>query len=320
MELFAPAPEPSLGFAFGANGLNRQSEDRPDDALETALAHPGARWMGFARGRVLVDVEAGEALLAPARFEGLEARRERAVWLGDDASGPVVAMPFGLDEETRLPAPLKAIDYRSVVSQGLLQVERTGILAQGASLLAWHASHRFCSRCGEPSEPRAAGYKRVCPACEAQHFPRTDPVVIMLAVRGERCLLGRGRHFPEGMYSALAGFLEPGETIEAAVRRETLEESGVRVGRVRYHGAQPWPFPYTLMIGCYGEGLSEAIQHDAEELADCRWFERDAVREAIADPARHRGVGSPGVEGGFLVPPPMAIAHQLMRAWALGQV
>ena len=131
-------------------------------------------------------------------------------------------------------------------------------------------------------EMRAGGYKRHCPTCGTEHFPRTDPVAIMLTVTREKCLLGRGRHFAPGMYSALAGFIEPGETIEAAVRRETLEEAGIRLGRVVYHASQPWPFPYSLMIGCFGEPLNEDIQADLNELEDCRWFFRDEVRLMLA--------------------------------------
>jgi NAD+ diphosphatase len=152
---------------------------------------------------------------------------------------------------------------------------------------------------------RAGGYRRHCPACGTDHFPRTDPVAIMLTATREKCLLGRGRHFAPGMYSALAGFIEPGETIEAAVRRETLEEAGIRLGRVVYHASQPWPFPYSLMIGCFGEPLNEDIQADLNELEDCRWFNRDEVRTMLD--RQHAD--------GLITPPKGAIAHHLIRAW-----
>ncbi|MEQ9244782.1 MAG: NAD(+) diphosphatase, partial [Nitratireductor sp.] len=144
--------------------------------------------------------------------------------------------------------------------------------------------------------------------CGRDHFPRTDPVVIMLAVRGEQCLLGRSPHFAPGMVSCLAGFVEPGETIEAAVRRETREEAGIAVGAVAYHASQPWPFPYSLMIGCYGQAESEAITMDENELEDCRWFSRDEVRLMLED--RH--------PDGHRVPPRGAIANRLIRDWVLG--
>jgi len=153
---------------------------------------------------------------------------------------------------------------------------------------------------------RIGGYKRVCTGCEAQLFPRTDPVAIMLAVTPDKCLLGRSPHFPPGMYSCLAGFIEPGETIEDAVRRETFEESGIRIGRVAYHASQPWPFPHSLMIGCFGEALTHDVDPDREELEDCRWFFRDEVAAIIA--GTH--------PDGILMPPPGAIASHLVRAWA----
>ena len=213
-------------------------------------------------------------------------RPSNAVLLGFSPRGPVVAVPVSADAEA-LPQTIKAIDYRSVYTQGLLDPAALGELAQAASLLAWHANHRFCGKCGQPTEMRAGGYKRLCTACGTEHFPRTDPVAIMLTVSRDRCVLGRGRHFAPGMYSALAGFIEPGETIENAVRRETFEESGIKLGRVVYHASQPWPFPYSLMIGCFGEALNEDINADLTELEDCRWFERErGARHARQDPSQ----------------------------------
>jgi NAD+ diphosphatase len=187
---------------------------------------------------------------------------------------------------------------------GALPGGEAGIIAQARGLLTWHARHRFCGSCGEPTRAADAGYVRRCPSCSAEHFPRTDPVVIMLPVRGDRCLLGRQPTFPRGMWSALAGFLEPGETIEEAVRREVAEESGLRVGTVRYQASQPWPFPASLMIGCLAEAESEQVQVARDELEDARWFGRDELERALA-----------GTHPEMFVPPPMAIAHHLMRGW-----
>ena len=153
---------------------------------------------------------------------------------------------------------------------------------------------------------RIGGYKRVCTGCEAQLFPRTDPVAIMLAVQPDKCLLGRSPHFPPGMYSCLAGFIEPGETIEDAVRRETFEESGIRIGRVSYHASQPWPFPHSLMIGCFGEALSDIVDPRPRGAGGLRWFFRDEVATIIA--GTH--------PDGIMMPPPGAIASHLVRAWA----
>jgi NAD+ diphosphatase len=303
----APAREPSQFVGFAGNVIDRQSEHRRDDGVTTALADPACRVLILRGGRMQLRMVNGGAdpWYAVEEARALSAKLDAAVLLGWDASGPVVAAPGGLEPE-QLPEPLKAIDYRSLYMQGLLDAEALGALAQGAALLAWHGSHRFCGRCGAETEIRAGGYKRVCPSCKAEHFPRTDPVAIMLAVTADRCLMGRSPHFAPGMYSCLAGFIEPGETIENAVRRETLEESGIHIGRVVYHASQPWPFPYTLMIGCFGEALSEDIRFDGAELEDCRWFTREETLQVIA--GTH--------PGGVLVPPRMAIAHHLIRAWA----
>ena len=171
----------------------------------------------------------------------------------------------------------------------------------------WHQRHRFCSNCGAPTGVTAAGWRRECASCNAQHFPRTDPVAIMLAVRGEHCLLGRQSRFPPGMYSCLAGFIEPGETLEDAVRRELFEEAGTQVGAVRYLASQPWPFPASLMIGCLAEATSDAIVVDHNELEDARWFSREETRAMLE--GRH--------PDGLACPQPIAIANSLMRAWAL---
>lgn len=304
----APEREPSQFVGFAGNRIDRQSENRTDDSLEIALADPRVRILQTRGGRLYLKLD------DEGRFEGyftladavaMGAKLDRAVLLGMAEAGPVVMAP-GAIEPDDLPEAIKAIDHRSVYTQGLVGPETLGELAQGAALLTWHHSHRFCGRCGGETTMRIGGYKRSCAACGADHFPRTDPVAIMLAIRGDTCLLGRSPHFGPGMYSSLAGFIEPGETIEAAVRREVMEESGIRLGRVVYHASQPWPFPYSLMIGCFGEALDGDIAFDGKELEDCRWFSRDEVKLMIA--GEH--------PDGFNVPPPGAIAAHLIRFWA----
>ena len=303
----APAQEPSQFVGFGGNVIDRQAEHRSDDVTEKALAEPNVRLMLLRNGRCyLRETEMGlEPYFRLNAARMLGADLENAILLGVDPDGPVVAANGGIEPE-ELPDGIKAIDYRSINMQGLLEPAAAGAMAQAASLLAWNASHAFCSRCGTRSVMRIGGYKRTCPNCNAEHFPRTDPVAIMLTVTKDRCLLGRSPHFAPGMFSALAGFIEPGETIENAVRRETLEESGIRLGRVVYYASQPWPFPYSLMIGCFGEALNDDIDHDATELEACRWFSRDEVRAAI-DRTHPDGV---------FVPPASAIAGVLIRHWA----
>jgi NAD+ diphosphatase len=303
----APESEPSRFVGFAGNRLDRRSEQRSDQSVAEALADPEARVMLMRGGRlVLKRSNSGfNPYFTAAGAAALQAKLDQAVLLGWSGAGPVLAAPGGLEPE-QLPEDVKAIDYRSVHVQGLLPAEALGGLAQGAALLAWHSSHRFCGRCGGATTSRAGGYKRVCGSCAAEHFPRTDPVAIMLAVTREACLMGRGRHFQPNMYSCLAGFIEPGETIEDAVRRETFEEAGIRIGRVAYQASQPWPFPYSLMIGCFGEALNEGIVPDAAELEDVRWFPRDEVQAIIA--GAH--------PDGIAIPPPGAIATHLIKAWA----
>ena len=176
-----------------------------------------------------------------------------------------------------------------------------GTAAAAKGILGWHATHGFCASCGARSEVADAGWRRACPACGAQHFPRTDPVVIMLILHGNAVLLGRSAAWPPGMYSLLAGFMEPGESIEAAVRREVLEEAGVPVGEVDYLSSQPWPFPSSLMIGCRGAALSRAIVRDPVELEDARWVSREARARGARRPGPRPAPGAPGSIARFLI-------------------
>ena len=200
---------------------------------------------------------------------------------------------------------LLVTDLRSIAVQGLVDAEHLPPIAEAKAVLHWHARHRFCSNCGTATQFVTGGWKRDCPNCKAEHFPRTDPVVIMLPVDGERCLLGRSPRFAPIMWSCLAGFVEPGESIEDAVRRETLEEAGIACGRVTYFRSQPWPFPTSLMIGCHAEALTKNIVVDKTELEDARWFDSEEVAAMLM--RKH--------PQGLTTPPPVAIAHHIIRAW-----
>ena len=196
-----------------------------------------------------------------------------------------------------------------------LPAHEAAILAQARALVDWHDRHGFCAVCGAPTKLGEAGYQRACQseACKALHFPRTDPVVIMLITRGESCLLGRNSRFPtRNRYSALAGFVEPGESIEEAVRREVFEEAGIVVGRVSYHSSQPWPFPSTLMIGCVGEAESEEINVDPAELQDALWLTREDLRSCF-ESSDHLSA-----DGSLEIPTSDAIAHHLIKSWVYG--
>ena len=310
-------PETSAKLAYSGGRLDRLSEERSEACISDALANAATQIMGFARGRVLISFagDAPRGLFGLADLEPFGPKLEQAILLGSTNGVDHLAVPLSInpdEEDFDLPEPFKAIDYRSLARQALLPHHELGNVAYGGAMLAWHATNRFCARCGSASELRAGGAKRVCTSCEKEHFPRTDPVVIMLTVDGDRCLLGRSPHFLPGMYSALAGFVEPGETIESAVRRETFEESGIRVGKVTYHATQPWPFPHTLMIGCYGEALDSDILRDESELEDCRWFSREEVRAILNGTGPTNEDGTPEL----FMPPEMAIANRLIADWA----
>ncbi len=305
----SPHPEPSSLTAFSGNRLDRQSEYREEGCLQKALAVEGAHILAFTGSKLILkhDGQILDPLFAAYELPELKPDFDNAVLLGYLETGePRIAVPVGIPAED-LAAHYKPTETRALYRDGLLDEELLGEAAQGAALIHWNATNRFCGKCGAPTEGRIGGYRRVCSACQHMTFPRTDPVAIMLTIdlEGDRCLLGRSHHFQEGMYSCLAGFVEPGETIEHAVRRETFEEAGIEIGRVRYHASQPWPMPHSLMIGCYAEATSIEIRIDEQEIADCRWFSRSEVETMLE--------ALPG--DGFFAPPRGAIAHRLIRDW-----
>lgn len=280
---------------FTGNTLDRADRVRHEpELLEAALAHAEARLLVLDGLDPVLD-EDGRLTWAD-----LAGARGELLFLGYDQDIPrfVSAIP---DEEAvpmgRSPAMFAMLDRFAAPDAANYAAAR--------SLVYWHGRHRFCANCGTRTRISHAGWARSCPNCGAEHFPRVEPVVIMLAEHGDRALLGRQPSWPPGRYSALAGFLEVGEAIEEAVRRETSEESGIRIGAVRYVASQPWPFPASLMVACIGEALNDDIDIDVHELEDARWFTREDVRMALArDPAAP-----------FLGPPRYAIAHTLLTAW-----
>jgi NAD+ diphosphatase len=190
----------------------------------------------------------------------------------------------------------------------LLRPETLALYGCARSMIDWHKRHGFCANCGMPTQVTKAGWSRTCGGCAAEHFPRVDPVTIMLAEHEGRILVGRQARFPPGRYSALAGFVEPGETIEEAVARELWEEAGIRVHSVRYVRSQPWPFPSSLMIACIGQTDDPALTLDTTEIEDAKWVDAAGVRAALA--------GDP--DAPFIAPPPMAVAYWLLRHWVEG--
>lgn len=301
-----PNPEPSSLVGYSKNELIRDSEYRDETSLVQALENPSTRYFLFAGGSVLISKgEKSQATFAQETIAGFQTRQDEAILLGEAGDAPRVVVPVDIDVET-LEEPWAAYDLRALLYSSSVSEEDAGAIAQAASMLHWHRMNRFCGKCGHASIMKIGGYRRDCTSCEVQIFPRTDPVVIMLAVKGDKCLLGRSPTFPDGWYSTLAGFVEPGETMEDAVRRETFEESGIRIGRVKYYASQPWPFPHSLMIGVHCEAISDAITVDESELEDCRWFTRDEVRLMIAE--NH--------PDGFICPPNKAISSALVSYWA----
>ena len=300
-------PQPRLGYT--ASLIERASEKRNDEAF--LRARMGDERAGvYAIAGEMVVLKAGEEIhdpmFRPDEVAALGPPTE-TVFLGlVDGGGR-----FGVGLDPSVVEPLKAqnqyfiTDLRSIAMQGLVAHDHLPPLAEAKAMLHWHARHRFCSNCGARSNLVEAGWRRDCPACKASHFPRTDPVVIMLAINGDRCLLGRQTRFVKGMWSCLAGFVEPGETIEEAVRRETREEAGIACGKVRYFATQPWPFPMSLMIGCHAEALTSDIAIDTSELEDARWFDREEAAQMLL--RRHP------VKLG--TPPPVAIAYHIIRAF-----
>lgn len=303
-----PAIEASRNLGFSGKTIDPQAEKRSEDAGAQALAHEHAEFLLFCRNKIILSREPNlpcQALFTREIAMQFSADMDNAIFLGEQDGHPHLSVQCDVDPDT-LPSPYFAAEYRALYTENLLSSALSGEIAQAAALGTWHRNHRFCGRCGHLTHMRIGGYKRVCSHCQAEHFPRTDPVVIMLIASGDKCLLARGAHFAPLTYSCLAGFIEPGETIEAAVRRETHEEMGIKIGRVGYFASQPWPFPYSLMIGCHAQALHEDYKMDETELEDGRWFTRSEVLTMLdgSHPQQLR------------TPPSGAIAHALIHAWA----
>jgi len=299
--------KPHLGYTDSV--VERAAELRHDPAAVAAL-EVDTRARAFIIGGEHVVMRKAEPYGDPTFTLGTAATvspRKEQVFLGRHNGAPLFGIAIDPDaaEALKSRSDLIVTDLRSIATGALVAPEHLPPLAEAKAVLAWHRRHRFCSNCGAPTRAVEAGWRRDCAACGAEHFPRTDPVVIMLAIRGERCLLGRQSRFAKGMWSCLAGFVEPGETIEDAVRRETLEEAGIKCGRVAYFASQPWPFPMSLMIGCHAQALTTELKIDRSELEDARWFEREEVAAMML--RRH--------PDGLTATHPIAIAHHIIRAW-----
>ncbi len=280
-------------MAFIHSPLDRKANHRSDQAwLKTRLDDQNAKFIQIFGDSTRI---AGEALVTarPENLQGL-------VFLGEDEKAQAW-FAFSANSEGEMVA------LRPLMTAHTLPQAKLSILAQARSLIHWHERHGFCAACGSKTQMADAGYRRHCPSCKTDHFPRTDPVVIMAVKHEGKILLGRQKAWAPGMYSAIAGFMEPGETIEQAVAREVREETGVQVGKVTYVASQPWPFPSSLMVGCIAEATSETISLDDQELEAAKWFTFADVRLMLA------GKHPDGIHASH----PWAIAHTVIKA-ALG--
>lgn len=302
---------PTLGSAHVLERTPAQQSDR--DFLQRALEGERARFLILAAGKPVIQSNAERTdvrirWFSRAELALMEIDPSGALFLGLTplAGEPRFALSLSSDLCIGLEALLTpAVDLRSLATEGVMSEQEISLLGQAKALADWHGASGHCSRCGSLSQPIDGGWRRLCPACGTQAFPRVEPVVIMLITDGPRAVLARQGHFPVGMYSLPAGFLEPGEDIENAVRRETREETGLTVGAVSYQLSQPWPFPHSLMIGCLAEASTTEIRPDAAELEDARWFTMDEVRSMLE--GKH--------PEGLWVPGAQAIAHALIRRW-----
>lgn len=278
---------------FTGGRLDRADPLRHDEAgFAAALTDPAARLLVMKDYQPeTADGRLGWRAVDPA------ARPEEHVLLGLENGVPHFARLTG--------RPAAGRSFEMIAALHALAAGEAATYAAARSVVDWHARHGFCANCGATTVPFRAGWGRRCGSCGTEHFPRVDPVVIMIAEHRGRALLGRQPAFPPGRYSALAGFLEPGESIEEAVARELFEEAGVRVKNVRYIASQPWPFPSSLMIACVAEAEDDRLTIDTTELEDAIWVSRDEVRAALAGDASRFGV-----------PPSYAIAHTLLETWA----
>lgn len=289
-------------LSFTGNPLDRASEQRSD-----------AAWVSAQRQRadaLFLPLWQNKPLLKEGRAAFLAASEINltpdtlTVFLGLRDGLPLFAVAVPDSESPPLQAQGEFQEMRAAAF--ILSAADSAIAGQAKALVDWHLRRPFCSNCGSATDMQDGGYRRICPKCGTEHFPRTDPVVIMLPILGDECLLGRNKRFAQGFYSAFAGYLEPGETMEEAVRRELREEASLKVGEIRYHASQPWPFPSSLMLGCYAEALSKDFRIDGIEIEHARWMHKHEVRERLAGKK----------DDGLKLPATIAIAHKLIADWA----
>jgi NAD+ diphosphatase len=298
--------------AFVTHILDRAAHLRSNDEKLFALeSHSDARAYVIYRDSLVVRQEAGGSRVLLSVDEAVKlGANPGTIFLGLRDGAPVFGMGIAAAAVEKLLGrdDVAVTELRGMVMQGAVPTEQLSAIAMAKSMVSWHQRHGYCANCGTRTAMKEGGWKRDCPSCKAEHFPRTDPVVIMLVTHGDRCLLGRQKQFLPGMWSCLAGFVEAAETIEDAVRREIFEESGIHCTDVTYYMTQPWPYPSSLMIGCAARATSDEIVVDKAELEDARWFTRDEV--TLMHSRTH--------PDGMFAAHPFAIAHHLIGRWVHG--
>ncbi len=300
----------SRNNVFAGGELDRAAPRRSDETWVAALrANPESRYVALWRGLCLIDGDAAPRAVYLSRETIDRVVPDGAILalLGLDNDIATFAVDLSdLEDDPAQGALASFGEFRDLRDfGGLMVAPEASLMAQARGLIYWHQRHRFCGVCGSPADIRDAGHLRRCGnrSCGAEHFPRTDPAVIMLVADGDRCLMGRQAQWPEGLYSTLAGFVEPGESLEEAVAREVWEEAGISVCDVRYHSSQPWPFPSSLMLGFHATATSTEISLNRDELDDARWFHREALR-------------NPGEA--IRLPRPTSISRRLVEDWLEG--
>ena len=302
------------GHVFSQNPLNRGEKERRDEAHLAKMAKdPSSLFLPMRDLNLLINTNAEPSLEWVDQTQlNVRAISEAPIFLGIHKNSYRYAVEVSnmeySDKSLKANPHLRFVDVRTC-GEMLSNIE-SGIAAQARMQLLWHKKYRFCSVCGSENQMKRGGQARKCTKCDSDHFPRTDPVIIVVVHDGERCLLGqsRGRLQNTNTYSALAGFVDQGESIEEAVAREVMEEAGIEVKNVKYHSSQPWPLPYSLMIGCHAEAATTEIKMDPEEMTDVKWFSRSEVIESL------------NKQGDSLkVPMQIAIAHHLIKAWAYSE-
>jgi NAD+ diphosphatase len=298
--------------AFVTHVIDRAAHLRTNDEKLFALeGHRDARAYVVYRDSLVVRQEASGARVLLGVDEAVKlGANPGTIFLGLRDGAPLFGMGIAAQAVEKLLGreDVAVTELRGMAMQGVVPPDQLSAIAMAKSMVSWHQRHGFCPNCGTRTAMKDGGWKRDCPSCKAEHFPRTDPVVIMLVTSGDKVLLGRQKQFLPGMYSCLAGFVEAAETIEDAVRREIFEESGIRCTDVNYYMTQPWPYPSSLMIGCTARATNEDIVVDRTELEDARWFDR---AEATLMLKREHPDGLAG-------PHPFAIAHHLLGRWVHG--